>query len=118
MVFVAEIHRLGGHHKRQFFFFPLVDERFLSPRDRPHQDKDNGSATACPQSQFYLAPPPLARIMHKFSTAVAPSSALTALRFLVFLDLLHEYIFGSLRGAPCQRGACGTSPQKPIHNPD
>ncbi len=40
----------------------------------------------------------LARIMHKFSTAVPQSSALTALCFLGLLGVLHEY-------------ACGPDPQ-------
>ena len=56
---------------------------------------------------------PLARIMHTFSTAVPQSSALTALRFLALLDVLHEYACGMLRRAPSQRGVCGTLLQKP-----
>ena len=55
--------------------------------------------------------------MHKFSTAVPPSSALTALRFLALLDVLHEYACGALGGGPGQRGVCCTLLQKPMHSP-
>ena len=55
--------------------------------------------------------------MHKFSTAVPPSSALTALGWLTLLDVLHKYDCGTLRHAPCQHDVCGTSLQKPTHNP-
>ena len=59
----------------------------------------------------------LARIMHKSSTAAPLSSALMALRFLTLLDVLHEYACGALCRAPCQRSVCGTSLEKPLHNP-
>ena len=42
----------------------------------------------------------LARIMHKFSTAVPQSSALTAFHFLALLDVLNEYSCGALRREP------------------
>ena len=45
-------------------------------------------------------PLPIARIMHRFSAKVPPSSALTALRFLALLDVLHEYACGVLRRLP------------------
>jgi len=38
----------------------------------------------------------LARIMHKLSTAVPSSSALTVLCFLGLLSVLHEYACGAL----------------------
>jgi len=60
---------------------------------------------------------PLARIMHKLSTAVPPSSTLTALCFLGLLGVLHQYACGALRCTPCHRGACSTSSRKPMHNP-
>ena len=40
-----------------------------------------------------------ARIMHKFSNAVPPSSAVMALRFLALLDVLQECACGALRPA-------------------
>ena len=55
--------------------------------------------------------------MHRFSTAVPQSSALTALCFLGLLGVLHEYACGALRRMPCHRGACGTSSRKPMHSP-
>ena len=39
---------------------------------------------------FDSTPFVLAWMMHKVSTVVPPSAALTELRFLVLLDLLHE----------------------------
>ncbi len=38
------------------------------------------------------------------------------------LNVLHEYACGARPGSgcprtPCHRGACGTSPRKPMHNP-
>jgi len=55
--------------------------------------------------------------MHKLSTAVAQSSALTVLCFLVLLGVLQEYACGALRCTPCHRGACATSSRQPMQNP-
>ena len=47
----------------------------------------------------------LARIIHKFSTAVTQSSALAVLRSVGLFDGLHEYDCGGLGRKPCQDGA-------------
>jgi len=56
--------------------------------------------------------PTLARILHKLSTAVPHSSALTVLCFLGLLGVLQEYTCGALRGTPSHRGACGPSSRR------
>ena len=66
---------------------------------------------------FDSTPFALTRITHKFPTAAPPSSALRVLRFLALLHVVHECVCETLLRAPCQRGVCGTSLQKPMHNP-
>ena len=59
----------------------------------------------------------LARIIHKFSTAVAQSSALAVLRSVGLLDGLHEHDCGGLGRKPCQDGAFAASLRKLMNNP-
>ena len=66
----------------------------------------------------------LARTIHKFSTAAAPSSALTAFRSVGLLDVLSKYDCGGLGRKPCQDAgvpaagvAFGASLRKPLNNP-
>ena len=54
----------------------------------------------------------LARIIHKFSTAAAPSSALAAFCSVGLLDVLHKYDCGGLGRRPCQDGSVTASLRK------
>ena len=56
-------------------------------------------------------------VIHKFSTAAAPSSALTAFRSVDLLDGLHEYDCGGLGRKPCQDGAVTASLRKLMNCP-
>ncbi len=71
-----------------------------------------------PSCKYRISKPAtLTRIIHKFSTAAAPSSALAALRSVGLLDVLHEYDCGGLGRKPCQDGSVTASLRKLMNYP-